>query len=322
MVEYHDLTLRDGCHAISHRLTADMIVKHCQFAEAAGIPVVEIGHGNGLGASSILIGESLLSDYEMLSLARSNLKNTRLSCHIIPGLATVSRDIEPAIEIGVDIFRVACHCTEVTVTKAHIEYIAMRCKTVYGALMMSATCSIDILLDAVTKMKSYGAKGVIIMDSTGSFRPEDVNKCFTELTKVGVKLGFHAHNNLSLAVANSLEAIKAGAQIIDATVYGFGAGAGNTPLEVISSLHPTGSVNILDFLRDLNYRPPVLKIINILTAKYRLHSVFEKRLESATCRYNLPLETLVKECAEQNLVAGQEDLVDVIAANLAKDAVC
>lgn len=322
MVEYHDLTLRDGCHAICHQLSPEMIVKHCQFAEEAGIPVVEVGHGNGLGASSILIGRALLSDHEMLSLARLHLSTTKLSCHVIPGLATVERDIEPAIRIGVDIFRIACHCTEATMTKAHIEYIASRGKTAYGALMMSATCTTEVLCDAVKKMKTYGAEAVIIMDSTGSFLPDDVRQCFTELSKIDIKLGFHAHNNLSLAVANSLAAIQSGAAIIDATVCGFGAGAGNTPLEVISTLYPCDNLHIIDCMRELNYPAPLTKTINILTAKYKLHSVFEKKIETTAKLYNLQLEPLVKALSAQNLVAGQEDLVDVIAASMSCSQQC
>ena len=121
---YHDLTLRDGSHAISHKLSEQMIIDHCIFAEEAGIEVIEIGHGNGLGASSILIGESLLTDYEMISIAKKYLKNTKLSVHIIPGIATINHDILKAIELGVDIFRVASHCTEASLTKTHIEYLS------------------------------------------------------------------------------------------------------------------------------------------------------------------------------------------------------
>ena len=138
---YHDLTLRDGSHAISHQITEQMIIDHCIFAEEAGIEVIEVGHGNGLGASSLLIGESLLNDYEMIKIARTHLKKTKLSVHVIPGLATIKRDIDIAISLGVDIFRIASHCTEASLTKSHIEYLSCKGKTVYGVLMMSASCS-------------------------------------------------------------------------------------------------------------------------------------------------------------------------------------
>ncbi len=316
MVEYHDLTIRDGCHAISHKLTSDMIKKHCIFAETSGIPVMEIGHGNGLGASSILIGKSELTDIEMISLAKNYLKNTKLSVHVIPGLATIERDIAPAIELGVDIFRIASHCTEASMTKSHIEYLVKNNKTVYGALMMCATCSVEVLVEEVKKMKSYGANAVIIMDSTGSFYPEDVVKYFTELSKIGIKLGFHAHNNLGLAVSNSLAAIKSGAEIIDVTVRGFGAGAGNTPLEIMTAIHPCNNINVMETINDLEHKAPTTKIINILTAKYKLHSVFEKKILEACEKYKIPITKLVEELGNRKLVAGQEDLVRVIASQM------
>lgn len=318
MVEYHDLTIRDGCHAISHKLTTDMIKKHCIFAEKSKIPVMEIGHGNGLGASSILIGKASLSDIEMISLAKNYLKNTKLSVHVIPGLATIERDINPAIDLGVDIFRIASHCTEASMTKTHIEYLASKGKTVYGALMMCATCPLQVLVKEVEKMKSYGASAVIIMDSTGSFIPKQVEDCFKELSKLNIKLGFHAHNNLGLAVANSLAAIHNGASIIDATVHGFGAGAGNTPLEVMTVIHPSKDINVLESINELNYDTPTTKIINILTAKHMLHSVFEKKILESVQKYNVSLKELVEELGARKLVAGQEDLVRVIAAQMSE----
>jgi 4-hydroxy 2-oxovalerate aldolase len=293
-----------------------MIKKHCAFVEKSKIPVMEIGHGNGLGASSILIGKSALSDVEMISLAKSCLKNTKLSVHVIPGIATIERDIEPAIKLGVDIFRIASHCTEASITKSHIEYLARKGKTVYGALMMSATCPLDILVGEVEKMKSYGASAVIIMDSTGSFFPKQVEECFKKLSGIGVKLGFHAHNNMGLAVANSLAAIENGAEIIDATVHGFGAGAGNTPLEIITTIYPSNNVSVLETIHELDYTTPTTKIINILTAKYKLHSVFEQKILESSQKYDVCVAKLVEELGNRKLVAGQEDLVRVIAAQM------
>jgi 4-hydroxy 2-oxovalerate aldolase len=221
----------------------------------------------------------------MISLARSYLNKTKLSVHVIPGLATIDRDIEPAIKLGVDIFRIASHCTEASITKTHIEYLVRKGKTVYGALMMCATCSLDTLVGEVEKMKSYGASAVIIMDSTGSFFPKQVEECFKRLTPIGIKLGFHAHNNLGLAVANSLAAIEHGAEIIDATVHGFGAGAGNTPLEVMTTVYPSGNINLLETVEEMGYDTPVTKNINILTAKNKLHSVFEKKILESSQKY-------------------------------------
>lgn len=316
---YHDLTLRDGCHAISHKLSKELLIKYCQFANKVGIKVLEVGHGNGLGASSQLIGESLLTDNELIKIAKQNLPNTLISVHLIPGIATVQRDVIPAIDAGVDIFRVACHCTEASITKTHIEYICSRGKTVYGALMMSAKCSVERLVEEAQKMKSYGADGVIIMDSSGSFTPDDVEERILALKKLDINIGFHGHNNLHLAVTNSITAIKCGADIIDVTLKGFGAGAGNTPLEIMNQLHPDDGLNndeILKGVEQFDFKYPISKPVNILTSLYKMFSGFEKHIIKASEQYNIPITILTEKLNEKELVAGQEDFIYIVANSL------
>ena len=142
-----DSSLRDGNHSVKHTINLDSIKRYCQAADKAGIPIVEVGHGNGLGASSILIGPATHTDAEMLSTARKNLPNSKLGVHVIPGLATVEKDIKPAIDLGVDVFRIASHCTEATITKSHIDYLSKTNKQVIGVLMMTALASAKELLD-------------------------------------------------------------------------------------------------------------------------------------------------------------------------------
>jgi 4-hydroxy 2-oxovalerate aldolase len=316
---FHDLTLRDGSHAIAHQLTEEFIEEYCKFAEDAGIPVIEVGHGNGLGASSVLIGESLVSDCNMIKIAKKHLKKTKLSVHIIPGLATIARDIEPAIQNGVDIFRIASHCTETSLTKTHIEYLRDNGKTVYGVLMMSASCSTETLYNEAAKMKSYGAMAIIIMDSTGSYIPNDVSERIKALVKLEIPIGFHGHNNLYLAVANSIAAIESGASIIDVTLRGFGAGAGNTPLEIMTFLYESNYINntkILEYCDNFKLPVPLCKPINILTSKYKLFGGFEKHIIKASNKYNISYITLIEEISKLSLTAGQEDFIYIIAESL------
>ena len=314
---YHDLTLRDGSHAIAHQLTEDMIISHCKFAEDAGIEVVEVGHGCGNAASSILIGKSLLSDYDMISIAKKHLKKTKLSAHFIPGFATIERDLNLAISLGVDIFRIASHCTEASVTKSHIEYLASKGKTVYGVLMMTATCTTDILFVEASKMKSYGALAIIIMDSSGSFKPKDVTERIKKLTTLNIPIGFHGHNNYNLAVANSLAAIESGASIIDVTIKGFGAGAGNTPLEVMAFLHESPSINKTKLIEYCDNTTtifaPTTKPIHLLTAAVKIASCFESHILKACNTNKISYVDFFNELAKHNLTAGQEDLVYILA---------
>lgn len=323
-----DSSLRDGNHAVKHSIGLDSIKRYCQAADDAGIPIVEVGHGNGIGASSLLIGKSKHSDYELLSTARENLKHSRLGIHIIPGIATIKKDIRVAIDAGVDVYRVATHCTEATLSKSHIEYLRSKDKTVFGVLMMSALADIKTLVDNAKIMESYGAEAVIIMDSTGTYLPIDVQERIKALRQaLDIEIGFHAHDNLGLATANSLIAAENGAKYIDACIRGFGAGAGNAHLEmIIPVLENSGFKLGIDFKRIiieadkvLDYlvkEVPVSTPVNVLTGLNRLFSGFEKPIIKASKLYGIEYSSLIFELGNRKLVAGQEDLILEVAQKL------
>jgi 4-hydroxy 2-oxovalerate aldolase len=322
-----DSSLRDGNHSVKHTISLDSIEKYCQFADKANIPIVEVGHGNGLAASSLLIGKSPNTDKEMLTIARKNLKNSKLGVHTIPGLSTID-DAKAAIDYGVDVFRVATHCTEATLSKSHIEYLAKTGKEVYGVLMMSALITADELVEQAKIMESYGAEAIIIMDSTGTYLPSDVEERISKLkAHTNIKVGFHAHNNLGCAVANSLTAVNAGATYIDACIRGFGAGAGNAPLELILPVfEKSGFRTDIDFKetikeadRVMDYlvpEAPITTPINVLTGLTKLFSGFEKPIIKASKLYGVEYSSLIFELGNRKLVAGQEDLILEVAQKL------
>src|SRR3984957_547776 len=237
-----DPSLRDGNHAVRHQLTPAQVAAYCKLADSAGIPIVEVGHGNGVGASSLQLGMSATSDLDLLSTARQHLKKTRLGIHVIPGFATIDRDLASALDIGVDVFRIASHCTEADITERFLNYARKQGRTAYGVLMMSHMASPEILLEEARKMEAYGAETLIVMDSAGAYLPDDVRRRISTLVDgLQIPVGFHGHNNLSMAVANSVAAIEAGASVLDACARGFGAGAGNTQLEaLVAVLHKLG----------------------------------------------------------------------------------
>jgi 4-hydroxy 2-oxovalerate aldolase len=322
-----DSSLRDGNHSVKHTISLDSIEKYCQFADRAGIPIVEVGHGNGLSASSLLIGKSPNTDKEMLTIARKNLKTSKLGIHTIPGLSTID-DAKLAMDYGVDVFRVATHCTEATLSKSHIEALAKTNKEVYGVLMMSALITAEELAEQAKIMEDYGAQAIIIMDSTGTYLPHDVKERISLLkSKLNIKVGFHAHNNLGCAVANSLAAVESGAELIDACIRGFGAGAGNAPLELILSvLEKTGYTTGISFEetikeadRVMDYLVPSAPIttpINVLTGLTCLFSGFEKPIVKASKLYGIEYSSLIFELGNRKLVAGQEDLILEVAQKL------
>lgn len=326
-----DPTLRDGNHAVEHQLNADQIAKYCIAAEAAGIPIVEVGHGNGIGASSLQLGIAKLTDNETLSIARTYLKKSRLGIHIIPGFATIEKDLRPAIDGGVDVVRVASHCSEADITERHIQFIRMREKTVYGVLMMAHMLSSKELLIQAAKMEAYGAQGIVFMDSAGNFLPEDVIERVQVLVDhLSIPVGFHAHNNLGLAIANSLAAVEAGVSILDGCARGFGAGAGNTQLEVlVGILERKGYQTGIDFYkmldaselaeRELLKEIPSIKSLSIISGLAGVFSGFLQPVLRIAKEFNVDPRDIFIELGRRRIIAGQEDIIIEVASDLAKE---
>jgi 4-hydroxy 2-oxovalerate aldolase len=322
-----DSSLRDGNHSVKHTISLTSIERYCRFADSAGIPIVEVGHGNGIAASSLLIGKSAHTDEEMLTTARKNLNRSKLGVHIIPGLATRD-DIQMAIDNGVDVFRVATHFTESSLSKSHIEFLIKKEEKVFGVLMMSALTDTNRLVAESKKMESYGASTIIIMDSTGTYLPKEVKERVSALkNELSVPVGFHAHNNLGCAIANSIVAAESGAEYIDACIRGFGAGAGNAALEVLipvleKSDYSVG-IKFENVIKEadlvMNYLVPSpisISPINVLTGLKRLFSGFEKPIIKASKLYDIEYSSLIFELGNRKLVAGQEDLIIEVAKNL------
>jgi 4-hydroxy 2-oxovalerate aldolase len=324
-----DPTLRDGNHAIKHALTADQIGKYCRAADAARVPIVEVGHGNGVGASSLQLGEAACTDEKMLRTARENLKNSKLGIHMIPGFATIEKDLKTAIEYGVDVIRVASHCTEADITQRHIEYSRKQDKTVYGVLMMSHMVTKETLLEEARKMESYGAQGLIFMDSAGHYLPSDVTERVRHLVSgLSIPVGFHAHNNLGMAIANSVAAIEAGAEMLDGCARGFGAGAGNAQLEVlVAVLHRMGFETGIDFYKvldaadlaekELMPAPPTISSVSIVSGMSGVFSGFMKPVDRIAKQLKLDPRDIFFELGRRKVIAGQEDYIMEVANDLA-----
>lgn len=327
-----DVTLRDGNHAVNHRLGLKTIQEYCSFVEKAKIPIVEVGHGNGLGASSLSIGRSYVSDNKALKKAKNILKKTKLSVHSIPGFSTLD-DIKSAIDCGVDIFRIGCNSTEIDTIVKQVEYCKKNNVEAWGVLMMFHLIYPNRdYLKKIKFLKDIGLKTVIIMDSAGCLLPSDVKKIFLNIKKFKLNFGFHAHNNLGCAVYNSIEALNAGATILDASMRGFGAGAGNTQLEVLltilknKKLIPEINLDIVyqmsenfKFLLEnngLNYINAFSEPMNVLSANFGLFSGFASQVNFFSKKFKLSKLESFKAIAEKKLVAGQEDLIMNIMYNL------
>lgn len=325
-----DPTLRDGNHALRHQLTVDLIKIYCEAANAAGVTIVEVGHGNGLGASSLQLGEAATSDFTALTTARKVLTKSKLGVHVIPGFATIERDLKPALELGVDIVRVASHCSEADICERHISYCRSVGVEVWGCLMMSHMISPLSLLEQARKMESYGAEGVVFMDSAGYYLPQDVNERVSLLVQeLSIPVGFHAHNNLGLAIANSTSAAEAGATLLDGCARGFGAGAGNAQLEVlIAVLNRMGYQTGIDLYKMLDAGDiaeeqfikeiPSIKSVSIISGLAGVFSGFMKPVVRIANEFNVDPRDIFIELGRRKIVAGQEDIILEVAKELSE----
>lgn len=327
-VSFFDSTLRDGSHAIRHQLTKQNIEDYCREMDSAGMDTIIVGHGNGLGASSLQVGLSLLSDSEMLSTARKFLEKTKLGVYMIPGFGTIHDDLEPAIEQGIDVVTIGCHCTEADTTRQHIEFARNNHKKAYGVLMMYHMASLEKIVEEAKKMQSYGAQGVIMMDSAGASTMELVKKTISTLYEnLDVRVGFHPHNNLGLAVANGYIAAKEGATIIDGTIKGFGAGAGNCQIEALIALMEKCGYNTgvdLYKLLDVNEKimPEICSDINgldslsIVSGMAGVFSAFKIHVQKAAKEFDVDPRDIFMELGRRKAVGGQEDMIIEIAEQL------
>ena len=325
---FFDSTLRDGSHAIAHQLTSDNIKEYCSIMDRAGMHTIIVGHGNGLGASSLQVGLSRLSDEEMIGMARENLMNTKLGAFMIPGFGTINDDLQPAIERGVELVCVGAHCTEADTTRQHIEYVRSMNVDAYGVLMMYHMASTERILEEALKLQEYGAMGIIIMDSAGASTPELVKKTISKLVdNLTVRVGFHPHNNLGIAVGNGYLAIKEGASIIDGTTRGFGAGAGNCQLDaLLGLLEKTGVFTGVDLYKVLDASEKVIKDLivtknglsdmSIVSGMSGVFSSFATQVRKAAERFDVDPREIFVELGKRKVVAGQEDMVVEIAIEL------
>ncbi len=327
-LKFFDSSLRDGSHAVKQQLYKEHITEYCKAMDDSGVYTIIVGHGNGLGASSIQMGYSAMDEIEMIKVAHDNLEKTRLGTFVTVGFGTIKDHIMPAIEIGTQVFCIATHCTEADTMKPHVKYLSRHGKEVYGVLMNCHLVTEEKLLEQVKFIESYGANGVILMDSAGTLTPKKVQKLVTALyEKIHMEIGFHAHNNLSMAVANSYTALNAGASIIDGTILGFGAGAGNCQIDaLIALLQKEGietGVNLYQILdagknviqNRLGYQKGIEGTC-VISGYAGVVSTFKSRTEYIANKYKLDPRDIFIELGKRKAIAGQDDLILEIAENL------
>ena len=324
-----DSTLRDGSHAISHQYDADDVIAIVRGLSAAGVQVIEIAHGDGLGGSSFNYGFSKVDEKELIARACQEVGDSTIACLLLPGVG-LADDLKDVKELGVGMARIATHCTEADISEQHIQMAKKLDMEAIGFLMMAHMNSPEGLVEQALLMQSYGADAIYIADSAGAMTTEDVQRRVSALVKaLDIPLGVHAHNNLAMAVSNSIAAYEEGAANLDGTSAGLGAGAGNCPTEILAAVSnkygiETGvdALKLMDVaeevVRPIMPRQQVIDRAGLILGYAGVYGSFLLHAQKAAERYDVPQAEILMELGRRQVVGGQEDMIIDVALELAR----
>ncbi|WP_028007381.1 4-hydroxy-2-oxovalerate aldolase [Solimonas flava] len=328
----HDMSLRDGMHAKREQISTEQMVRVATRLDDAGVPLIQVSHGGGLGGNSLQHGFALHSNEEYWDAVVPKMKRTKVSALLIPGLGTM-KELQSAYDHGVRSVHVATHCTEADTSPQHIAYARKLGMDTTGFLMMAHLNSPEGLAQQARMMESYGAQTVYITDSAGYLLPADVKarvRALRDSLKPETEIGFHGHHNLGMGIANSIAAIEEGATRIDASVGGLGAGAGNTPLEVFVAVCERMGIEtgcdlfkLMDLTEDVIF-PMMEHIVRVDRASLTLgfagvYSTFLLHANRAAAKYGVPARDILVELGRKKMIGGQEDMIEDTAMTMAKE---
>jgi 4-hydroxy-2-oxovalerate/4-hydroxy-2-oxohexanoate aldolase len=331
MIKLHDMSLRDGMHPKRHQISLQQMLDIARGLDDAGIPLIEVTHGDGLGGSSVNYGFPAHTDEEYLSTVIPTLKNAKVSALLLPGIGTVDH-LRMAHELGVHTIRVATHCTEADVSEQHISMSRKLELDTVGFLMMAHMITPEKLVEQAKLMESYGANCIYCTDSAGYMLPEDVTVRIDALRaalKPETEIGFHGHHNLAMGVANSVAAVRSGATRIDGSAAGLGAGAGNTPLEVFAAVCERMGIEtgiklfkLMDVAEDRvvpMMDHPIRCDRDSLTLGFAgVYSSFLLFAKRAEAKYGVSSRDILVELGRRGTVGGQEDMIEDVALDMSK----
>ncbi|MCQ6282486.1 4-hydroxy-2-oxovalerate aldolase [Bacillus sp. EB600] len=324
-----DTTLRDGDHAIGHSYTPEMVRKIVSDLDHAGVPVIEVSHGSGLKGSCIQQGFSVHSEFDLIAAAVDTAKQAKIASLFVPGIGT-SKELRQAVEIGINMVRIAVHCTEADVTEQYFKIAKELGIEAVGFLMMSHTQPANVLVEQAKLMESYGAECVYVVDSAGGLVQSGVRERVSALKEaLSIEVGFHGHNNLGLAIGNTITALESGADQIDGTLRGLGAGAGNAPTEVLVAILnkmqiETGiNLSILmdtaeEVIAPLTPNPIVIDRDNLSSGYAGVYNSFLLHVRHAAEKFGVKASEIMEELGKRQAIAGQEDWIIDVAFQLAE----
>jgi 4-hydroxy 2-oxovalerate aldolase len=331
-IKITEVALRDGSHAVKHQFTVGQVKTIAKALNEARVPYIEVAHGDGLGGSSLQYGLSLTNELELIEAAVSVTDFSKISVLLLPGIGTI-QDLKEAHRLGAKMVRVATHITEADVSKQHIQTAKELGMETVGFLMMSHMAPTDKLVEQAKLMESYGADTVYVVDSAGALLPHEVKEKIKALRQtLNINIGFHAHNNLSLAMGNTLAAIEEGATRIDGSIRCLGAGAGNTQTEVLVAVLEKMGIpteidlyKIMDIAEDIVApilpKPQEINRDSLIIGYAGVYSSFLLHADRAAKKFSVQSRDILVELGKRKIVGGQEDMIVDVAAELSKAAI-
>lgn len=325
-----EVALRDGSHAIAHQFTSDQVKNIAKALDEANVPFIEVSHGDGLGGSSQQYGLSRTNEMELIETAVSVCKQAKIAVLLIPGIGTVE-ELKEAAKLGAKMARVATHVTEADVSPQHIALAKELGMETVGFLMMAHMAPVEKLVEQAKLMESYGADTVYVVDSAGALLPHQARERIRALRQsLNINIGFHGHNNLSLAMANTLAAIEEGATRVDGSVRCLGAGAGNTQTEVlVSVLDRLGIETGIDLYKMMDLAEDIVAPIlqapqeitkdSLVMGYAGVYSSFRLHAQRAAAKFGLDSRDILVELGKREVVGGQEDMIVDVAAEIANE---
>lgn len=324
-----EVALRDGSHAIAHQYTVEQVLEVAKALDETNVPYIEVAHGDGLAGSSLQYGLSRTNELELIEAAVSVCQQAKVAVLLIPGIGTM-KELRQAADLGVKMARIATHVTEADVSAQHIALSKELGLETVGFLMMSHMAPVEKLVEQAKLMESYGADIVYVVDSAGALLPHQVKERISALRQsLNIHIGFHAHNNLSLAMANSLVAIEEGATRIDGSVRCLGAGAGNTQTEaLVAVLDRLGIETGVDLYKIMDLAEDVVAPIlqapqeitrdSLVLGYAGVYSSFLLHAKRAANKFGVDSRDILIELGKRKVVGGQEDMIMDVAAEIAK----
>lgn len=323
-----DTTLRDGMSSVSHQFTPENVADIAAGLDKAGVPTIEVAHGIGLGASSIQYGFAAATDPEYVRAAVGAVENADIAVLYVPGIATLA-ELQRAIDAGIKTVRIAVHCTEADCAQQPIEWAREKDLKVMSFLMMSHKLEPEPLAEQAAKLESYGAQVIYVVDSAGAMVPRQAGDRVAALRQaVSTDLGFHAHNNLGVGVANALVAAEHGATFIDGSLRGLGASAGNAQTEVLAAAFERAGWNtgvdlypLIDtaehVVAPLMKLPQIVDETALVLGYTGVYSTFFHPTKRASLKFGVPVRDILIELGRRGVIGGQEDMIVDVASELA-----